>query len=85
MPAQDEENVVIMDGPGPFYFGRLDWPISLLPGKGVDAVAIQGEIEVDETGKRVTVRIPMADAEARTLMKLLQNYLASKVASRGSQ
>ncbi len=85
MPGQDEENVVIMDGPGPFYFGRLDRPISLLPAEEVDAVAIQGEIEVDETGKRVTVRIPIADADARTLMTLLKDYLASKASPRGSR
>ncbi len=67
-----DENVVVMDGPGPFYFGRLLGPIELLPAEIVDAVAIQGEMEVDETGRRVVVRIPLADNDAMHLLQLLK-------------
>lgn len=55
-----DENLVVMDGPGPFNFGRLEGPFELLPAATVDAVAIQGQMEVNETGRRVLVRIPFS-------------------------
>jgi hypothetical protein len=69
-----DENVVVMDGPGPFYFGRLLGPLELLPAKTVDAVAIQGQMEVNETGRRVVVRIPLADDDAMRLLQLLEAF-----------
>lgn len=67
-----DENVVVMDGPGPFYFGRLQGPLELLPAATVDALAIQGQMEVNETGRRVVVRIPLAHGDAMHLMQLLE-------------
>lgn len=67
-----DENVVVMDGPGPFYFGRLEGPLKLLPAARVDAVAIEGQMEVNETGRRVIVRIPMDDHDAMRLLQLLK-------------
>ena len=69
-----DENVVVMDGPGPFYFGRLIGPLELLPATTVEAVAIQGQMEVDETGRRVVVRIPLADDDAMCLLQLLKEF-----------
>jgi hypothetical protein len=40
----------------------------------IDAVAIEGEMEVDETGRRVTVCVPLSNADAIQLWKLLGNY-----------
>ena len=67
-----DENVVVIDGPGPFYFGRLEGPLKLLPAARVDAVAIEGQMEVNETGRRVIVRIPMDDHDAMRLLQLLK-------------
>lgn len=66
-----EDNVVVMDGPGPFYFGRLEAPIRLLAADQTGAVAIEGEMEVDETGRRVVVRIPMAERDLEHLCQSL--------------
>jgi hypothetical protein len=63
-----------MDGPGPFYFGRLEGPLKLLPATKVNAVAIEGEMEVNETGRRVVVRIPIADKDAIQLLELLEEF-----------
>lgn len=67
-------NVVVMDGPGPFYFGRLEGPIELVEPADTKAVAIRGEIEADETGRRVSVIIPIGDDEAMQLLKLLRSH-----------
>jgi hypothetical protein len=67
-------NVVVMDGPGPFYFGRLEGPIDLVEPGYTNAVAIRGEIEADETGRRVSVVIPLGDEEAMQLLRLLQRH-----------
>ena len=69
-----DENVVVMDGPGPFYFGRLEGPLRILPAEKADALAIEGQIEVNETGRRVVVRIPMAVDDAMTLLQLLTEF-----------
>lgn len=66
-----DENIVVMDGPGPFYFGRLEGPLRLLPAGKADAVAIEGQMEVNETGRRVVVRIPLAKDDAMSLLQLL--------------
>lgn len=73
-----DENVVVMDGPGPFYFGRLEGPLKLLPAARVDAVAIEGQMEVNETGRRVIVRIPMDDHDAMRLLQLLKELQRDK-------
>jgi hypothetical protein len=73
-----DENVVVMDGPGPFYFGRLLGPLELTPATTVDAVAIQGQMEVDETGRRVVVRIPLADDDAMHLLQILREFQQAK-------
>ena len=67
-----DENIVVMDGPGPFNFGRLEGPLKLLHAAKADALAIQGEMEVNETGRRVVVRIPLADDDAMRLLQLLK-------------
>ncbi len=67
----DNESIIVMDGPGPFYFGRLEGPLRLLPPDKSDAVAIEGEMDVDETGRRVIVRIPLAASDATKLFELL--------------
>jgi hypothetical protein len=54
----ETDSIVVMDGPGPFFFGRLEGPLKLMPAPHADVVALEGEIEVNETGRRVTVRIP---------------------------
>jgi hypothetical protein len=69
-----DENVVVMDGPGPFYFGRLEGPLRLWPAERTDALAIEGRIEVNETGRRVVVRIPMAVDDAVSLQQLLTEF-----------
>ena len=66
-----DENLVVMDGQGPFHFGRLLGPIRLLPADKVGALAIEGEMEVNEAGRRVAVRIPIAVDDAMNLWKLL--------------
>lgn len=68
----NEDNVVVMDGPGPFYFGRLEAPIRLLPADKAGAVAIEGEMEVDDTGRRVVVRIPIAKSDLVQLCRSLR-------------
>ena len=73
-----EENVVVMDGPGPFNFGRLEGPLKLVHSAKADAVAIQGEMEVNETGRRVLVRIPLADDDAMRLLQLLKELQQSR-------
>lgn len=73
-----DDNVVIMDGPGPFFFGRLEGPIEILAAPHADAIAIQGQIEVDETGRRVVVHIPLADEDALNLLQLLEDYREAK-------
>jgi hypothetical protein len=73
-----DENVVVMDGPGPFYFGRLQGPLKLLPAARVDAVAIEGHMEVNETGRRVVVWIPMGDHDAMRLLQLLKELQQDK-------
>lgn len=69
-----DENVVVMDGPGPFYFGRLESPLDLVEPSKINAVAIRGTMEVDETGRRVTVLIPLGDDDAMELLRLLQDH-----------
>ena len=68
----NEDNVVVMDGPGSFYFGRLEAPIRLLPADKTGAVAIEGEMEVDDAGRRVVVRIPMAKDDLAELCRSLR-------------
>jgi hypothetical protein len=68
----NEDNVVVMDGPGPFYFGRLEAPIRLLPVDKAGAVAIEGEMEIDDAGRRVVVRIPMAKGDFEELCRALR-------------
>lgn len=68
----NDENIVVMDGPGPFNFGRLEGPLKLMHAAKTEAVAIQGEMEVNETGRRVVVRIPLADDDAMRLLQLLK-------------
>jgi hypothetical protein len=70
----DESNIVVMDGPGPFVFGRLEEPFRVLPAPRGDAVLIEGEMAIDETGRRVKVCIPVAERDAARLWKLLGNY-----------
>ena len=72
------ENIVVMDGPGPFNFGRLESPLKLLHAEKADAVAIQGEMEVNDTGRRVLVRIPLADDDAMRLLQLLKDLQQSR-------
>jgi len=72
------DNIVVMDGPGPFLFDRLLEPLALVPARHADAVAIQGEMVVDETGRRVTVCIPVGDVQAVKLWKLLGDYKKAK-------
>lgn len=69
----NEDNVVVMDGPGPFYFGRLEAPIRLLAADKNDAVAIEGEMEVDDSGRRVVVRIPIAKSDLTQLCRSLKD------------
>lgn len=42
-----------------------------MPAERTDALAIEGRIEVNETGRRVVVRIPMAVDDAVSLQQLL--------------
>lgn len=70
----DRDSIVVMDGPGPFFFGRLEGPLKLMPAPHADAVAVEGEMEVNETGRRVTACIPLSDADAVQLWKLLGDY-----------
>jgi len=71
-----EENVVVMDGPGPFYFGRLEGPLRLLAAERADAVAIEGQMAVDEAGRKVVVRIPLSRDDAVSLRSLLRGLKA---------
>jgi hypothetical protein len=71
-----EENVVVMDGPGPFYFGRLEGPLRLLAAERADAIAIEGQMEVDETGRKAVVRIPLSRGDAVSLRTLLKGVRA---------
>jgi hypothetical protein len=73
-----EANVVVMDGPGPFWFGRLEGELRLIPAPHGDAVAVEGQMEVDETGRRATVCLPLADPDAMRLWELLDSYVRSK-------
>lgn len=73
-----EDNIVVMDGPGPFNFGRLEGPLELLPAVTANAVAVQGRMDVNETGRRVTVRIRLANDDAVRLLKLLDDYQQSR-------
>jgi hypothetical protein len=73
-----DENVVVMDGPGPFYFGRLEGPFRLLPADKAYAVAIEGQMEVNETERRVAVRLPLADDDAMRLLQLLKGFQQSR-------
>jgi hypothetical protein len=70
----ETDSIVVMDGPGPFFFGRLEGPLKLMPAPHADVVALEGEIEVNETGRRVTVRIPFSHADAVQLWRLLGDY-----------
>jgi hypothetical protein len=72
------DSIVVMDGPGPFFFDRLQEPLRLVPAPHADAVAIEGEMIVDETGRRVTVCIPIDDAQAVRLWRMLGNYKKAK-------
>lgn len=74
MTDREDANVVVMDGPGPFYFGRLEGPLDLVEPGHIDAIAIRGTMEVNETGRRVTVLIPLADDDAMQLMQLLDRH-----------
>ncbi len=69
-----EENLVVMDGPGPFYFGRLVGPLRLLTAEKAHALAIEGQMEVDETGRKVVVRIPLSEEDADSLLQLLTEF-----------
>ena len=66
-----EENIVVMDGPGPFYFGRLEGPLRLLTTEKAHALAIEGQMEINEAGRKVVVRIPLSEEDAETLRQLL--------------
>ena len=70
----ETEHIVVMDGPGPFFFGQLEGPLKLIPAPHADVVAVEGEMEVNETGRRVTVRIPLSHADAVQLWRLLDDY-----------
>jgi hypothetical protein len=72
---ESPENIVVMDGPGPFYFGRLEGPLKLLTAEEAHALAVEGQMEVDETGRRVTVRLPLSEEDARELLQLLRAHL----------
>ncbi len=72
------DNVVVMDGPGPFFFGRLEGPLKLLHAEKADAVAIEGRMEVNETGRRAVVRLPLADEDAMRLLQLLKDLQESR-------
>lgn len=74
MTDESNLNVVVMDGPGPFYFGRLEGPLELVEPSRIGAVAIRGTMEVNETGRRVTVMIPLGDDDAMRLLSLLQRH-----------
>ncbi|MFZ5791143.1 MAG: hypothetical protein ACOY3L_10630 [Pseudomonadota bacterium] len=69
------ESLVTMDGPGPFVFGRLQGPIEVQRAPNGTAIAIRGQMQVNETGRRVIVRIPLAIEDARTLLELLRGCL----------
>jgi hypothetical protein len=69
------ESLVTMDGPGPFVFGRLQGPIEVQRAPDGTAIAIRGLMQVNETGRRVIVRIPLAIEDARTLLELLGDCL----------
>lgn len=69
------ENLVTMDGPGPFVFGRLQGPIEVQRAPNGTAIAIRGQMQVNETGRRVVVRIPLAIEDARALLELLRDCL----------
>jgi hypothetical protein len=74
----EDVNIVVMDGPGPFWFGRLLGPLTLIPAPHADAIAIEGQMEINETGRRAIVRLPLADANAFELWKLLDVYVRAK-------
>lgn len=74
MTDENDQNIVVMDGPGPFFFGRLEGPLELVEPSRVGAVAIRGTMEVDESGRRVTVMIPVGDDDAMRLLRLLQRH-----------
>jgi hypothetical protein len=74
----EDVNIVVMDGPGPFWFGRLLAPLTLIPAPHADAIAIEGQMEVNDTGRRAIVRLPLADADALELWKLLDAHVRAK-------
>jgi hypothetical protein len=74
----EDVNIVVMDGPGPFWFGRLLGPLMLIPAPHADAIAIEGQMEINETGRRAIVRLPLADANVLELWKLLDAYVRTK-------
>ncbi len=74
----EDVNIVVMDGPGPFGFGRLLGPLTLIPAPHADAIAIEGQMEVNETGRHAIVRLPLADADAFELWNLLGAYVRAK-------
>jgi hypothetical protein len=76
------EHLVIMDGPGPFIFGRLEGPIEIQRAPSGTAIAIQGQMQVNETGRRVIVRIPMTIEDATALLKLLEGDLQRDLPTR---
>jgi hypothetical protein len=76
------ENLVIMDGPGPFIFGRLEGPIEIQRAPSGAAIAVQGQMQVNETGRRVVVRIPMTVEDAGTLLELLRGDLQRDLPTR---
>lgn len=76
------EHLVIMDGPGPFIFGRLEGPIEIQRAPSGTAIAVQGQMQVNETGRRVVVRIPMTIEDAATLLDLLRGELQRDMPTR---
>ena len=61
----DQDRVLVVFG----YLG----PLALVPAPRTYAVAIEGEMEVNETGRRVKVLIPLGDDDAMRLLQLLQD------------
>jgi len=82
MTDREIANIVVMDGPGPFCFGRLEGPLDLVEPGYVDAIAIRGTMEVNETGRRVTVLIPVGDDDALHLLHLLERHRQTRGLSR---
>lgn len=73
-----EENLVVMDGPGPFYFAYLEPPIEIKDAPKGDALAISARMTVDESGRQVTVCIPLHHDQAKNLLRLLHDHYGNQ-------